>query len=399
MNNVLYVANAGFPIDATGIRIKNIGDLLESLGYNVHYICNKEIKSVPKNCSYLESATNYDNSYNDLHFKINNKVYSYLKNAKHSKLNNILNVIELITANNLYKRVKFYIEKENPKFIILYNADYQITKKLTKYCKKLNIKVIVDDTEWYDVEGHQKLVEKIYLKSVIKRITKEAKKIDGAISISKFFDNYYKNLGVKSIFIPALMDIEKIENFTVNNPLSFVYAGSPGNKDILTPFINAIKKINEGEIKFNLHLVGITYNDLLLKNISCSEKDGIYAYGRLLHEDVVRIIKNCDFSFLLRHNKIYAKAGFSTKTAECMSLGLPLIFNKVGGTDLIIEDGVDGFLIDDYNEDTILKKLNEIYALSKEEIISIKESAYNKANVLFLKDNYVDNLHKFIEGV
>ena len=110
-------------------------------------------------------------------------------------------------------------------------------------------------------------------------------------------------------------------------------------------------------------------------------------------------MKNADFSFLFRYNKRYAKAGFSTKFVECMSFGVPMICNRIGGTDSIIEDNVDGFVlenIDDGNLDIFLKKL---YLLDKRKILNMKKAAFAKAQKMFTPENHKNDLKEFLDNL
>ena len=63
--------------------------------------------------------------------------------------------------------------------------------------------------------------------------------------------------------------------------------------------------------------------------------------------DVLKIVKESDFSVLLRQNKRYAKAGVSTKFCEAMKLGVVGLCAQVNGTDLFVKNMTNGILIKD----------------------------------------------------
>ncbi len=69
---------------------------------------------------------------------------------------------------------------------------------------------------------------------------------------------------------------------------------------------------------------------------------GITAYGRVPHEECVKVIEKADFSILFRGESSVRKSRFFTKLSESLSLGIPVLCNAVGGADEIIKDGFNG---------------------------------------------------------
>lgn len=405
MNKIIYVSRAGLPMDAPGIRIFNIGSILENLNYQIHYISALRITDKEKNSGYqlIDNTHNFPSE--DIHFKIDKKVYSYLPKNSGGRKTAMKELLEIITAKELFKRVAKYCDIEKPEAIILYNDTYSLTKKLIPYCKKKNIKLFADVTEWYEKDKNKAIGEKLIASLAEKRIKKLDHKLDGIIAISDYLEEYYKEKDANCINIPPLMDIDltlevkKHEYYDGESVVNIVYAGSPGGKDIILPFVQAIQEINKEKIKIRLDVVGIDekyFNSFSEINQNLKET-GIYAHGRLPHNETVEIVKNADFGILLRHNKRYAKAGFSTKFAECMSLGVPMICNKVGGCDLSIEHMENGILINSAEYDEIYKILKFILSLSNEQIVTIKRNAYNYATQRFQTQNYQEAIQKFID--
>lgn len=403
MKKILYVSRAGLPITAPGIRITQIGNLYELLGYKVHYICNVRINEQIENLGYeqLFLKDNEDLNSKEIHYFFNNKVYSYLPRFSGGKINAIKEIIELIFASREYKRIINYCQKEKPIAIVLYNDVFSLTKKLIKYCRKNNIKLLADVTEWYEKRRDATIAEKILIALTDKRIKKNDEMLDGIIAISKYFENYYKKKKVKCIWVPPLIDFNMNKltvkhDYDKNQCINFIYAGSPGSKDILLPFINAMIKINKNKLRCKLELIGI--DKLYLENYGLYniEKYGIRAHGRVMHEEVLKYMKKADFGILLRKNERYAKAGFSTKFVECMGMGVPMICNKIGGTDLFVKNWENGILIDDYEEETIIKLLEVILQIDLEQLFKMKENAFNDAKKYFDAKNYINQLSSLL---
>ena len=400
MNKILYISRAGLPMDAAGIRTFHIGTILESCGFEVHYLANKRVTKKELGSGYekLDASTENLLDKSEYHFKLDNKIYSYLPMQKGGKIAALKEIYELVFEEKVFKRIVSYCKKEKPKAIFLYNELYYLTKKLIPFCKKQNIKLFADITEWYERDNNKNFAEKMVVDLAEKRITKLDHALDGVIAISNYFEDYYKSNGANVVRIPPLMEIEKDleikkhEYYEDKSVLNFVYAGSPGGKDILIPFVKALQTVNKDGVKARLDVVGI--DEKYFEKIEGIEKNlketGVFAHGRLSHDNTVEIVKKADFGILFRHDKRYAKAGFSTKLAECMSVGVPMICNKIGGCDLCIEHLKNGVLTETAEFDELVKVLQNLVVMSKEDILKMKKNSYEYAidNFDFVK--YID---------
>ena len=406
MSKILYISRAGLPIDAAGLRTFHIGSILEKGGFEVHYLANRRIgkKELDSGYEKVDASTENLLDASEHHFRIGNKIYSYLPKQKSGKISVLKEIYELIFEKEAYKRVVSYCKKEKPEAIFLYNELYHLTNKLISFCKKENIKLFADVTEWYERDKNKNFAEKQVVELTEKRITQLDHKLDGIIAISNYFEDYYKSKGANVVRIPPLMEIEKDlcikkhEYYEGKSVLNFVYAGSPGGKDILIPFVKALQTVNKDGIKARLDVVGIDekYFDKfdIEKNLADT---GVVAHGRLSHNETLEIVKRADFGILFRHNKRYAKAGFSTKLAEAMSVGVPMICNKIGGCDLCITHLKNGVLTDtaEYNE--LVNVIDTLTVMTEAEILEIKKNAYEYACYNFDLHKYNDVVKTMME--
>lgn len=386
MRRILYVGRTGIPVSASGIRIYNIAKVLRKIGYDVNIICDRPDHVSGEVIKKFDGFSYYYNSCSG-----QNKV-----------LQSINNIYELLSARKIYYRVKGFCEEKKPYAIILYNDVYSLTKRLTKYCKKNDIKLIADVTEWYEKRNSRYIGDKIVPYLTDKRIKTLDRKVNNIISISPYFHRYYLSLGCNSIFVPPIFEVPKdlvIKKYHYYSEyvLNLVYAGFPGSKDILLPILDAISILNKNKIKFRLDLIGISdkYLKLNWKDLNY-EKLAIIAHGRLNHETTLQIVRRADFSILLRHDKRYAKAGFSTKFAECMSHGVPMICNRVGGADAIIDSMFNGVVIGSSDVDALLSALNNLLKMDEAQVNKIKINAYAKAMTVFNCANYENALYEFL---
>ena len=404
---ILYVSRAGLPLNAPGIRIFNVGNILEKRGAEIHYISASRATARELDSGYTLASLN-DHSFlraSEVNFEVGNKIYSYLPELSTGKIGAAKELLELVFAKKLMKRVCAYCESEDPCAIILYNDVYSLTKQLIPYCKKKGIKLFADVTEWYEYNKNDSLTNKIVSKMTDRRIRKLDHKLDGVIAISSFFEDYYKGKGQRSINLPPVaeidceLEIKKHEYYPENRVINFVYAGSPASKDIIFPFIDAVKRINKESIRIRVDLIGID-ESYLRKSCGCEfdpKEKGIVAHGRLPHGETLQIVRQADFGFLFRRDLRYAKAGFSTKFTECMSVGVAMMCNEIGGTERAIEDMHNGILTKTAQTDELYDVLKKLITLSDEEILRIRKNAYEYAKEHFAPEIYVETLNAFLE--
>lgn len=377
MRKLLYIGRFGLPDTAAGIRVYNLGILFKKFDIKTTYIC--DIPSPTEEKDFISfKGFNY--------YFINQKLYKGFSVLK--------KISELFSATNLYNKVKSYCEKEKPDIILLYNDVGPLTKKLISYCKKRNILLGADVTEWYSFK--QKGILQIMKSFLVDfRIRFLDKKLNFILAVSPFLYFYYKKQEKEKevYWVPPLFEPqEKSLGVTSEKGfLNIVYAGMMGKKDILFPLLETIKMINSKEIKVRLNIAGNISSELEKKlKIEDYDKYGIKLLGYLENEKVKEVVLKSDITVLFRKNLKYAKAGFSSKVAEAFTLGIPVLCNKVGGTDLVVEHLHNGYLIDKINKENILEALNKLLLMTKEEKIEMKRNALKIAQELFLISSYFE---------
>lgn len=373
---VLYIGRFGYPTSAAGIRVSEIADQLVSYGVDVEMICctSQPTESVP------DAA--------------NGKKYIFVNKKYDSKLHTVFQLLETLFYAKAYKVIKERIAIEKPVAVVLYNDVFMLTKRLIPYCRKHGIRIVGDVTEWYEMPTSKNLNACIIPFLTDKRIRKLDCHLDSVISISPYLKNYYHGIDVETAFVPPLVKLEDMCRPDENGEIiRLVYAGSPGEKDILLPVIKAVASANKLSIRVQLDIYGDVHLDL-----TCVDNRGIRFWGIVNHDTVIEALKHADFSFLIRRNLRYAKAGFSTKLVECMSHGVAMICNSVGGADTIISHGIDGLIIDDMSEASLLNVMNEIMSMGAKNVFRMRMNAYEKARGLFSAEQYGKTLRQLIIG-
>jgi glycosyltransferase involved in cell wall biosynthesis len=379
--NILYIGGFKLPDkNAAAHRVIANGKILKKLGYNVDFLGVSEEKN-----SFFNKSRKYEG------FKYWTISYP----------NNTFEWFKFVTSINKIKKF-INVKKKKYNHIIIYNFPAISSLKLLYFCKKKNIKLIADCTEWYGLNGYN-------LHGILKFLDSELrmrlinKKLDGLICISDFLADYYDDINNK-IVLPPLVDTDnKKWNINVdnnNNKLSFLYAGSPGNnKDKINLVIESLINIYNANLNIEFNLIGLDEDEYLdiypehkskIKDI----KKFTHFYGRISHEKVVALTKKSDFTIFFREKTKTNMAGFPTKFVESFSCGTPVITNKTSDLKKYLKEGKNGFWIDISNPQKINKKLIEITNLSSKKIKFM--SNYTKENNYFDYKNKVNLLEKFL---
>ncbi len=255
------------------------------------------------------------------------------------------------------------IEKyDNVESIILYNFQAVIMNKLIRYCKKHDIKIYSDVTEWYSANGHGFIYKVLKGFDTWFRMRVLNRKVDGLILVSKYLMSYYKDVNNR-IYLPILTDLNDIKWLNdykkSHNKLMLVYAGNPGKKDEIKILINAIQQVKR---PYHLDIVGISeeeyFKNYNIEKISF-DSSKIEFHGRLCHNDALNFIKKANYSIFFRENNRVTKAGFPTKFVEAISCKTPVITNKSSNINDYF-NGKNGLCIDSIDVDEISRAIERI---------------------------------------
>ncbi|TXK77869.1 glycosyltransferase [Mesonia sp. K4-1] len=295
----------------------------------------------------------------------------------------------------------------NVKLIIAYNYPGIALWKLHKFCRKNNIKLVADCTEWYEPKGNPlfKIAKGLDVHIRMKLVHP---KIDGMIVISDYLFDFYKDKLKNVINVPPLVDLSmqkwKLKSKTKKDGVKFIYAGSPGNgnKDRIDKIIQILSNIRELENKnFELIIVGITREQYLtsfgLNRLPINADDFILFKGRLPHLETLEEIKKSDFSIFIRERNLTNTAGFPTKFVESISCGTPVITNSSSNIEKFLVNNKTGFLINIEDDSAIKKQLNIVLDLGPQTILKMKD--YCKEMKLFDISKYSITYSNFIKNV
>lgn len=295
----LYVGGFELPDrNAAAHRVIGIAKAIKELGHEVYFL-------------------NYSNTINVSSWNTYFGFECY-NNPKHGLVKQITDISDVLMV----------IQEKQIDCVLMYNYPAIAMSRLLKWCKKASIKCYADATEWY-------VAVKKSPYAIIKRWDSETRmkklhfKTDGVIAISEFLYQYYKDK-IRTVKIPPIVDIEddkwggssqKNSSCTV-----FVYAGSPSaQKECLDKIVTAVEKTKRSVL---LQIIGITKEQYEIMYETKYVGTKTEFFGRVDHARVITLVKQANWSVIIRENNLAVKAGFPTKLVESISLGTPVITNK-----------------------------------------------------------------------
>lgn len=390
MKKILYVGQIAIEGSASCTHVRNRARFFNNIGYEVY-----GLSECPKNeCDKVEDTDFLKYVYmKPFHGKGKVRGAGWIADQ----------FLGIHTYNEIIRALKFI----SPDIIILYELNsIVVEERIRAYCEKHNIRLIIEVTEWMEVENRKEIATRgiVWQKDIQKRYID--KRCGNIIAISEFLYEHYRNQGCNVIRLPPLVydfadkdQVFRDRDAVKLRQVKFVFAGTTDFKDYLEPMLKAIRKINNNEIKIIFDVVGPS-PDAIESMLECSSPTqyGINCYGHLSHENTLSIVRKADFSVLMRENKRYAKAGVSTKFVEAMSLAVPSVCTAVGGTDAFVTDGVDGVLIKDNSVHEVLDKLVQITNMDSSKILQMKLNALNTAKQVFSEGQYYNVAKCFLKG-
>lgn len=381
----LMIVPSDFPDgDAGAVRDYAFGKIYQNLGYEVVLIGNGK----------KDKKGNYNNiEYYSLYNERNNIFEHFLYYFGYKR-----RLVRYISA----------IEKKSgkPSLIHFNHVSESAMNYLIEFAKKNGITILHDSTEWYSpCEFRKGIYDKSYILKdrLNKKIIKNPVKV---VAISTYLETYFRNKGLETIRIPVILELEDNKIINSNNRINnrdvinFVYAGNPGGKDYLKQVIKGFMLLSKLERKkIKVHILGIDRKQFVQIS-GLSEVDSCFIiYGRVTRDRVLDIMRNMDFSILLRpENERYAKAGFPTKVVEAMGQNVAMICNFTSDLYLYLEDGRNAITVNQCTAKAFSDAVRRVLRMDVLEIQRIKNEARKTAETYFDYNQYIYNLGEFLRN-
>lgn len=268
--------------------------------------------------------------------------------------------------------------------VLLYNYPALGLALVMRACRKLDIPVIIECTEWYGWEGPgfvrnlRRILESRW------RATRLARRAGNIVCATRWFAERHPRSNV--LVLPFVMDraesvAQAADVWPVGASRRFIYSGSPGlglSKDRLHDTISAFARMNAEGMDFRFVVVGLRREDYLAvvpghEDHLESLGDAVVFMGRMSRGEALSLLRTADFSVFFRGRNRTSEVGFPTKYAEATAFGIPVITNRTSDLADYLRNGVNGFLVEDAAQDTIEAALRRAVMMSREDLDRMKD--------------------------
>lgn len=400
VKNVVYVGNFSFPDqNAAGKRVYGISLSLRDIGYKVTIIDTKKIAD-KKELSQASCNIDGFDCYS-LRYPIKTtdwlNFYSYFNEVK-------VLLDELVNQ----KDIDFLIYYGSPTLSFF---DYMIVR----YCKRNNIKVISDCVDWLSVTTSNPM------RDVIKRLDDNFQKkfsnksCDGVICISQYLADYYRSKGVSTVIIPptAKSSSLRLNDIQENGVRRLFYAGFPfrndmkvgdvgSMKDRIDLIISNLATLKRQGYSFIFNVYGISRNDIvehlpMLEPMLEELQGNVNFHGVVSNSIILNELKKSDFTLLIRDDKRDSIAGFPSKIAESISVGVPVVVTDNGDINTRLVSGRHAFVCRSHDDDSQLNGLKQALSISNEDLQKMKKHCLD--DKIFSFERYTPVLKEFMESL
>lgn len=274
---------------------------------------------------------------------------------------------------------------------------------ICRIAKQNGIPIFVEKCEWYDSSSFILGKMNPYYREYIREI--DSVQPDGYLVISPFFEEYYRKKEYKTLLVPTILDIQNIgfSTHSMAAPITIAFSGNLGKgKEQIRPIAEAIQKLGEEATAFLFVFYGPTEKQIRENinddNLFSTITPYIEIAGKIPQKNIYRKLSDADFTIFLRPQRRSSDAGFPTKLAESLAVGTPVITNSTGSIGNYLENGINGFLLQDASVDQLVNVLKKIVTMQEEEYKQMRISCRRTAEQWFDYEVYAQKIKKFIEG-
>lgn len=291
--------------------------------------------------------------------------------------------------------------------VILLDTHVWMLKPFLDVCKRRNIKVIHERTEFPLITIKRGVLGNLHF-YFYKRLFLQ--KINGIFVISQALSNYFTYQVSNAVPVQVINMIVDPTRFNVSSDNTYqkyrcaAYCGAmdlekDGVDILIRAFGKAIQNIENSE-DLRLLLIGGVSDNLLMEKyrqiVKESECEGRVIFtGLVSRNKIPGLLNHAEALVLARPQSKQAEGGFPTKLGEYLATGKPVVITNTGEIGLFLRDGENAFVAEPGSIDSFAQKLAFLFNNYREASkIGIKgqELVYNDFNYL----QQAKRLHDFI---
>ncbi|MEV5817714.1 glycosyltransferase [Micromonospora harpali] len=290
-----------------------------------------------------------------------------------------------------------------PSHVLLYGGGADRTARMRRWCREHRVPLIADVVEWYDPWhlpggpfGPSCLSNELVMRY-------HRPRCDGVIAISSYLEDYYRRR-TPVLRVPPTLDVAGLDvvdrcDAAGRSDLRLVYFGSPGRKDLIGAVIEAVDRAHRAGVDVTLTVCGPSTDEVRSLLGGRAVPPSVWPRGSIPQQDVPGIIRQADFSVILRRDARYAHAGFPTKFCESLANGTPVITNLTSDLGRYLADGREGLVCRDESVDSLRRVLVTAAQLGADRRAAMRKAARRQALASFDYRHFAEPLAEFLDEV
>lgn len=387
--HIVYIGPFRFPAgDAAAARVLANARCLREAGHQVRFISYGG--------SYRASdKTDNGYSYDDFPYTISNDIDR--------------------PALSVFKRLSGFLKMganawnmlrsgEAPDVVIAYNPNLYLSMRLLHLARKTSIRIVADISECYHPSEFPggRWLPFAWINELQIRIVQ--KWLPNKILISSFLNAMYPNS--HNLVLPPLVDMQErkwiAETGDDFKGLTCIYAGTPSRKDQMLFVLDAIRLSVAMGADIRLVLLGDEQEELkayMQRDEMNACRERVIFLGVVPQEQVPAYYGSAHFSLLFRKQNRKNNAGFPTKFVESLASGTPVIGNLTSDIGKYLNEGENGFVLEEATDESLAVLLHTVSRLSTEQLELMKDNARRSAGQFFDYRKYSVQMKQFIENL
>lgn len=373
MKKILYVRNGPYKVNPNLYNLQEIGfcKALCKQGYNCDIVYYSDAN---------KDETIYIDESNGKEIKLLwRKGYKVLRTGIYPSLlkKEFVNQYDLVITTEYSQIMSLLWTRYNPK-VVLYNGPYYNMFKIP-FTEKI-----------YDllfVKTLNKRLYKIFTKSDLSKKYLEKKGFENVETLGVGLDTgIFENVENPSEEVKELIEYMK-------NNKCLLYVGSLIDRKNFRFSLKVFEKVNKENPEIKMVIIGSGKKQYVEKSFEFIDKEIV--------KNIILIdkIDNKSLKYIYKEAKVFILPSkleiFGMVLLEAMYFGVPVISSLNGGSSTLIEDGVNGIIVDKFSVDMWAKQI--INVIKDEEYCNdLKEESKNTINKYYLWDAVCE---KFINTI
>lgn len=306
------------------------------------------------------------------------KGYNFLKNGFMPSVKNLIPMYDVIQVHEYDQLLSWKLYSNMKKPTLIYHGPYY-----HEFARGYNLKCKVFDALFLKKRSCEQVLALAKSELAAKFLQKKGFQNVRTVGVGIDSDNFSEQ---KRETLKPLVDRD-------TSKIRLLYVGKIEERRNVFFLVDLFEELKRRNDCFQLVIIGNGeeeyLNRFLEKTKSWREKGDIIYFPEAAQKELASVYRNTDLFVFTSNYDI-----FGMVLLEALFFGLPVISTWNGGSSVLLKDGVNGYIMEEFDVGCWAKKIESIFA-NQQNYQSMKKEAHKLIEEGFLWDNLAD---RFVEG-